>query len=309
MSEITKDLGCLCWLWEPLAYVGGPHGLYLELSSVVIQSDRMLLNMTPETGDPFQATILFSEYTTIGAVGGRINELSEGCIIEGPETHYISMNVVFGGGCHFEGEFGGWNSRFLKAGTYLDESQSWHVDLRFTLPDEGDVEKNVAYGMGGTGQKGTYVYFVSSGTPLLGYECKLYRNAGSYAEPDWAEITPVRDVTLNLEKSEVDATTRANGGWKASLGALKEGSVEFDIVWDPADAGFQALLDSYVNGTAVEVAVMDGPMQTPGKQGLRATMEVLKFTRVEGLEEAVVANVVVKPTLADHAPEWLVVPG
>lgn len=176
-------------------------------------------------------------------------------------------------------------------------------------PDVSRVLENVVFGVPGHTKTGKLVVLGSGGSrSKLGYECKLYRNAGTYSAEDWQEITPVKDVTLNLEKGEVDATTRANGGWKASLGALKEGSVEFDIVWDVTDEGFQALLDSYVNDTPVELAVMDGLIQSPGAQGLRATMTVLKFTRVEGLEEAVVANVVVKPTLADHAPEWMVVP-
>jgi hypothetical protein len=48
-------------------------------------------------------------------------------------------------------------------------------------------------------------------------EARLYRNTADYASPTWAEVTNVKDVTLNLEKGEVDVTTRANGGWRATL--------------------------------------------------------------------------------------------
>lgn len=34
---------------------------------------------------------------------------------------------------------------------------------------------------------------------------------------------------LNLEKGEADVTTRANNGWRATKGTLKEGSIEFEM--------------------------------------------------------------------------------
>jgi predicted secreted protein len=142
----------------------------------------------------------------------------------------------------------------------------------------------------------------------LGMEGKLYRNTGTYDAPAWVELSNVKDLTLNLEKGEADVTTRANGGWKATLATLKEGSLEFEMVWDPSDAGFAALKDAWFNNTPVEMAVMDGPINQAGSQGLRATFSVLTFSRKEPLEEAMTASVSIKPTFAAHAPEWMVVP-
>ena len=92
----------------------------------------------------------------------------------------------------------------------------------------------------------------------LGMEAKLYRNTGSFAAPTWVEMTNVKDLTLNLEAAEADVTTRGNAGWRATIAALKDGSIEFEMVWDPADAGFTAIQDAYFNNTTVEFAVMDG---------------------------------------------------
>lgn len=141
----------------------------------------------------------------------------------------------------------------------------------------------------------------------LGMECKLYRNTGTYGSPVWVEIDNARDVTLNLEKGEADLTTRANDGWRASAGTLKDASVEFEMVWDTGDAGFTALQEAWFNGTAVEVAVMDGDITEVGSQGLRATMDVTTFSRSEPLEEGVTVSVTMKPTYASNAPEWLTV--
>jgi hypothetical protein len=139
----------------------------------------------------------------------------------------------------------------------------------------------------------------------LGMEGKLYYNAGIYATPDWKELKNAKDVTLNLEKGEADVTTRGNAGWKATVGTLKEGSIEFEMVWDTEDAGFTALQNAWFGDTPVEMAVMDGPIATSGSQGLRATMSVISFSRKEPLEEAMSVSVTIKPTYAEHAPEWM----
>jgi len=139
----------------------------------------------------------------------------------------------------------------------------------------------------------------------LGMDAKLYRNTGTYETPTWVEITNAKDVNLNLEKGEADVTTRANQGWRATVGTLKDGSVEFEMVWDTDDAGFTAIQEAYFDGTPLEVAVMDGDIATSGSQGLRATMAVTNFSRNEPLEEAITVSVTLKPTYADNAPEWM----
>ena len=140
---------------------------------------------------------------------------------------------------------------------------------------------------------------------VLGMNAKLYRNTGTYAVPNWVEVDNVKDLTLALEKGEADATTRANNGWRATVGTLKDGSLEFEMVWDSSDANFTAVKDAYFNNTNIEFAVMDGAITTSGSQGLRATMSILNFSRNEPLEELVSVNVTIKPTYADNAPDWL----
>ena len=139
----------------------------------------------------------------------------------------------------------------------------------------------------------------------LGMEAKLYRNSGTFGTPTWAELTNVKDVTLNLEKGEADVTTRANNGWKATAATLKDASVEFEMVWDTTDTGFTAIQQAYFNNTPIELAVMDGPIATAGSQGLRATMQVNNFSREEKLEDAIMVKVTCKPTYAANAPTWM----
>ncbi len=142
----------------------------------------------------------------------------------------------------------------------------------------------------------------------LGLDAKLYRNTATPAAPTWNEISNVKDVTLSLEAGEADVTTRGNGGWRATVGTLKDGSVEFEMVWDTEDDDFGAIRDAFLNRAAVEFAVMDGPIAVAGSQGLRAICMITNFSRNEALEEAITVSVTAKPTYAVIPPSWLVVP-
>ena len=139
----------------------------------------------------------------------------------------------------------------------------------------------------------------------LGMDAKIYRNGGSYASPTWTEIANVKDVTLNLEKGEADVTTRANNGWRATVGTLKDASIEFQMVWDTEDAGFDAIRQAFFDNTPIEFAVMDGLITDPDSEGLLATCAILNFTRNEALEEAIMVDVTINPTYAENAPEWI----
>lgn len=139
----------------------------------------------------------------------------------------------------------------------------------------------------------------------LGLDAKLYRNTADYASPTWVEVTNVKDLTLNLEAGEADVTTRGNAGWRATIAALRDGSIEFEMVWDTADAAFTAIKNAFFGGTTVEFAVMDGDIETAGSQGLRAMMAITNFSRSEPLEEAIKVSVTAKPTYSTNPPEWM----
>jgi hypothetical protein len=142
----------------------------------------------------------------------------------------------------------------------------------------------------------------------LGLDAKLYRNTGTFASPTWNEVINVKDLTLNLEAGEADVTTRGNNGWRATVATLKDGSIEFEMVWDTEDLDFAAIRDTFLNRGAMEFAVMDGGIADSGSQGLRATCMVTNFSRNESLEEAITVSVTVKPTYSVNAPIWMVIP-
>lgn len=141
----------------------------------------------------------------------------------------------------------------------------------------------------------------------LGMDAKLYYKAGGQEGTGaWTELSNAKDVTLNMEKGEADVTTRANNGWRATAATLKEASVEFEMVWDTADAGFTAIKDAFLNNTVVGLQVLDGPTAgTPAGQGLQADFNITNFTRNEPLEEAITVSVTAKVAYSATAPSWI----
>ena len=119
------------------------------------------------------------------------------------------------------------------------------------------------------------------------------------------EVGNVRDVTLNLSQDVADVTTRGNNGWKASAATLKDGSIEFEMLWDPANDDFAKVFAAWLNNTTIAVAVLDGTKTTDGVQGLWADFAVIDFSKEEPLTDAQKVKVKLQPGASNVAPEWV----
>jgi TP901-1 family phage major tail protein len=114
----------------------------------------------------------------------------------------------------------------------------------------------------------------------------------------------VRDVTLTLEAGEADITTRANSGWRATAPTLRECTAEFEMVWKPGDAGFDAVKNAFLTSATLELAILDQDKATTGAQGPKGSFSITSFSRNEALEEAITVSVTAKLAEFD---EWVVV--
>jgi len=122
-----------------------------------------------------------------------------------------------------------------------------------------------------------------------------YDTAGSEANPTWSEVKRVKDLNTPLTKSEADMSRRESS-WKLYKGALKDGSIEFTYVYKcGTDAVYDALLDSYVNGTALQLAAMDQAITETGARGFDGWFEVFDLSHDQPLEDGAMINVVAKP--------------
>jgi len=136
----------------------------------------------------------------------------------------------------------------------------------------------------------------------LGMEATLnYQVGGQGGGGGWLELTNTKDVTLSLEAGEADVTTRANDGWRAIVATLKEASVEFEMVWDTGDAGFDAIKDAYLGNDIIGFQILDGD----SGEGLQADFMITSFSRSEALEEAIMVSVTAKVTYSTTPPSWI----
>lgn len=136
----------------------------------------------------------------------------------------------------------------------------------------------------------------------LGIKCKVYYGAaGSQAS---TLLKLVRDATLGLERSEHDASVKDAEDWEQVVAGIKKAPFEFEILYDPADTGFLALRDAWLNNTPIALLILDGLKATVGSQGLDADFAVLKFERGEPIDGLMTIKCSVKPTLSSRAPAW-----
>lgn len=150
---------------------------------------------------------------------------------------------------------------------------------------------------------------------VIGLDAKMYR-LGNGTRAEWpaagapeglVEMKNVKDVTVNLETGEADVTTRGGIGWRQTAATLKDGSVEFEMIHDPSDSDFGAIKDAWLNGTNIALAVLDGPSDEAGVQGLWADFQITNFSQSQPLEEALSYSVTAKPARSAVAPAWITV--
>ncbi len=123
---------------------------------------------------------------------------------------------------------------------------------------------------------------------ILGMAAKIY--FGEAGTTPTTEMGNVRDVTLTLEAGEADVTTRANQGWRATAPTLRECTCEFEMVWDPDDAGFAAIKTAFLSAGLIALKILD----KASGQGPDGDFAITSFSRKEALEEAITVSVTAK---------------
>jgi len=129
---------------------------------------------------------------------------------------------------------------------------------------------------------------------ILGMNAKIYQGPAGTDLATLTEMANVKDVTLSLEAGEADVTTRANQGWRATAPTLRECTAEFEMLWKPGDAGFDAIKTAFLTSATLALAVLTGEKATSGTEGPRGDFSITNFSRNEPLEEGVTVSVTAK---------------
>ena len=122
---------------------------------------------------------------------------------------------------------------------------------------------------------------------IVGYDCVWDYIIVTAGCPSWLEIDTVRDVTMNLERNEVDDTSRTAQGWRSRLAGLAQWGADFEMIYNTESTPWQKVRESFFLNTSIEVLILDGDITIDDKEGLRGTVFVTNFERSEPLEEAV----------------------
>jgi len=124
----------------------------------------------------------------------------------------------------------------------------------------------------------------------LGIKAKMYHGVAGTTGVPTKELTNVTDVTLTLDASEADVTTRDNDGFRATVAGLKECTIEWDMLYLPKDEGFQAIKNTWLTGGQIHLAALTGA----NGEGPVGDFSITGFSRAEPMEEAIKYSVTAK---------------
>lgn len=110
----------------------------------------------------------------------------------------------------------------------------------------------------------------------------------------WSAVNTVRDSTVTAEATEVDVS-RKGSGFKRSVGGQRSVTLEFELLWEPGDPGFDAINDAFlIPNTLIAFAALDQEGATGN--GPVGDFSITGFTRSEPNDDAITVSVTAKLT-------------
>ena len=144
----------------------------------------------------------------------------------------------------------------------------------------------------------------------VGIDCKAYRNSANtntWNSPTWSELTNISDVTINQERGEAEIRKRGSDD-VLYFSTLMSRGVEFQLIYNTGDADFEAIKDAFDDKSLIDMAFLDGNVNTNGTQGFRAEFDVISFNIAQPLEEGSTVDVMVRPSARSTqtaSPTWM----
>jgi hypothetical protein len=133
------------------------------------------------------------------------------------------------------------------------------------------------------------------------YDKLNFKAGGTAGVPTgFTECGAARDVTVSVEMGEADVTTRASAGWENTEPALKKMSINFELLYDPDDAGFAALEAAVQSRAVIGLQAVDAD----GK-GVMGDFKIFSWVKTEALDGADVYAVTCKVARSANPPEWV----
>lgn len=139
----------------------------------------------------------------------------------------------------------------------------------------------------------------------IGQSHKLFRNTGTAGSPTWDEITAVADVELSATADASESSTRASR-IRSYVAGMLDFSVTATMILVATEADYTAIRTAFFNGTALDLAIADGPIATTGTRYFRSGFVVTSFSQSEPLNGTVTLSVEFRPTEMPSVPQGYV---
>lgn len=91
-----------------------------------------------------------------------------------------------------------------------------------------------------------------------------------------------RDASIEMSAETIDVSTKTTGDWKAKMTGAKEWTSDCGGIYLAGDAGYQAALDAFINGTIVDVKIADANSTV----GFSGKAVITSFSFEAGYEDA-----------------------
>ena len=126
---------------------------------------------------------------------------------------------------------------------------------------------------------------------VIGRECNLYYNAGTFGSPTWTLIPRAMDVSLPVAAEYGNVSSRVSIFKMQAKSQVVVGPLTFGYRYRQlvTDAVFDALRPMTLTNTKVEFAVCDTTIATTGAEYLRGTYQ-LEMTLNQPMGDGVTAD-------------------
>lgn len=153
------------------------------------------------------------------------------------------------------------------------------------------------------------LYCMASGTRAVWSATQTNGVYTGAAPAGLAKVSGVKDVSIDVDKQDVDASDRDSNGWASSVGALRQGAINVKMNRDASDPSQQAMLQCFLSsGTYIAVAALSGDKATAGSEGIWFDAEVMSFKVSQAMNGMQEVDVVLKPSaLSAVPPQWVTV--
>ena len=145
----------------------------------------------------------------------------------------------------------------------------------------------------------------------LGFDGKMYYNTGTNALATWVEITNARDVSTTASADAAETSDRGSQ-FKNYCQGMIDLETTTTLTYHNGDTVIEYLRDKFLNREFVQIAVLDGDVETSGTEGFVYFAHVTSNDFDQAMSEGMTVSITFKPAFVKESgvaipPRWEVI--